>query len=88
MARSCADMREAQLLQEFSDVALVGVDAEPLGDDPLEVDASPTHHPILLAIRSRLDDGGEFSRLLSRQARLGPSVQLAIEPSGPASLNR
>ena len=65
------DMGEAEFLQEFPDIARMKVDAEPLGDDALEVDPSPAHNPILLAIRTRLDDLRELSQLLRRKARLG-----------------
>ena len=66
------------------------VDAEPLGDDALEVDPSPAHDAFLLAIRTRLDDGRELDELLSRQARLGtcrPIVDEAIRPSGVEAMN-
>ena len=33
------DMGEAKLLQKLSDIAGMKVDAEPLGDDALEIDA-------------------------------------------------
>ena len=56
MTRPRADMREAKLLQEVSDTALVEVDAKPFGDDAFEVDPPPAHDPILLAIRPGLDD--------------------------------
>jgi hypothetical protein len=44
MARARAHRREPKLLQKLSDIALVKRDAEPLGDDALEVepDASTT----------------------------------------------
>ena len=64
MARPRADVGEAELLQKLSDVALVIVDAEPLGDDALEVDPSPAHDAVLLAIRPGLDDRGELGQLL------------------------
>ena len=38
MTRPRADVGEAELLQKLADIALVKVDAEPLGDDALEVD--------------------------------------------------
>jgi hypothetical protein len=38
MARARAHRREPKLLQKLSDIALVKRDAEPLGDDALEVE--------------------------------------------------
>jgi hypothetical protein len=64
-------MREAELLEQFSNIALVELDAEPLGDDPLEVDPPPAHDAVDLAIRTRLDDLRELSQLIRRKASLG-----------------
>jgi hypothetical protein len=83
-----AYVREAELLQEFSDIALVELDAEFLGDDALEVDPTPADDAVLFTIRAGLDDLRELSLLLCRQARLGPSVQLSTRPSGPEALKR
>ena len=69
MARSGADMRETELLEQRPDIALVKIDAEALLDDALEVYASPAHDAIFLAIRAARDDLGECSQLLRRQAR-------------------
>src|SRR6185437_8139400 len=66
MAGPRADMREAELLQEFSDIARMKVDPEPFGDDPLEVDPTPAHDAVLLAIRAGLDDGRELGQLRLR----------------------
>jgi len=41
MTRPGADVREAKLLQELSDIARMKVDAEPFGNDTLEIDAPP-----------------------------------------------
>src|SRR3984957_18155620 len=82
------DVGEAEFLEELSDIARMKVDAEPLGDDALEVEPSPAHAPVLLTIRTRLDDLRELSQLLRRKARLGPSVQLSMRPSGPDALKR
>ena len=64
MAGPCADMREAELLQKLPDIARMKVDAEPLGDDPLEVDPSPPHHAVDLPVRTRFDNLRELSQLL------------------------
>ena len=53
------------------DTARMKVDAEPIGDDALEVDPTPAHDAVDLTIRTRLDDLRELSRLLRRKARLG-----------------
>ena len=90
MARPRAHVGEAELLEKLSDVALVEGDAEPLGDDALEVDPSPAHDAVLLAIRTGLDDHGELGQLLSRQARLGtlrPIVDEPFRPSGVKAMN-
>ena len=58
-----ADVREAELLQKLSDIARMKVDAEPLGDDALEIDPSPADNAVLLTIGAGLDDPGEFSPL-------------------------
>jgi hypothetical protein len=65
MTRPRADMREAKLLQELSDTALVEVDAKPFGDDAFEVDPPPAHDPILLAIRLSEEQLAEASGLRS-----------------------
>ena len=90
MARSRADVGEAELLQELADVALVIVDAEALVDDPLEVDAPPPHDAVLLTIRARLDDLRELGQLLGRQARLGtlrPVVHQALRTRSVEAMN-
>lgn len=66
-----ADVGEAKLLQELSDIALVEVDAEPLGNDPLEIDPTPAHDAVLLAVRTGLDDLRQPGQLLVGEARLG-----------------
>ncbi len=51
MTRPGADVREAKLLQKLSDIAGMKVDAQPLGDDMLEIDAPPPDDAIFLAVR-------------------------------------
>jgi hypothetical protein len=63
MTRPCADVREAELLQQLADIARMKVDAEPLGDDALEVDPPQAHDAVLLTIRASLDDLGQLSQL-------------------------
>ena len=58
------DVGEAEFLEELSDIARMKVDAEPLGDDALEVDPSPAHDAVLFTIRPGLDDLRELGQLL------------------------
>ena len=81
MPRPGADRREAELLQKLSDIARMKVDAEPFGDDALEVDPPPANDAVDLTIRTGLDDLRELSQLLHRKARLGtlrPVVDEAV----------
>src|SRR3984885_6881130 len=74
-------MGEAKLLQKLSDIARMKLDAEPLGNDALEVDPPPAHDAVDLTIRTGLDDLRELSQLLHRKARLGtlrPVVDEAV----------
>src|ERR1700722_15128757 len=80
MARPGADLEEAKLLQKLSDIAGMKVDAEPLGDDALEVDAPPAHDAVLLTIWASLDDLRQLSQLRFRQAGLGTVRPLVDEP--------
>ena len=66
MTRPCADVGEAKLVQQLSDIAGVKVNSEPFGDDPLEVDPPPAHDPVLLAIRSGLDELRDLGQLRLR----------------------
>ena len=45
MTGTCTDVGEAEFLEELSDIARMKVDAEPLGDDTLEVNAPPARDP-------------------------------------------
>jgi hypothetical protein len=65
------DVGEAEFLEKLSDIARMKVDAEPLGDDALEVEPTPAHDPVLLTIRPGRDDLRKLGPLLLRQARLG-----------------
>ena len=64
MPRPGADRREAELLQKLSDIARMKVDAEPFGDDALEVDPPPANDAVLRTIRSDLDDPRELDQLI------------------------
>jgi len=66
------------------------LDAEPLGDDALEVHSTPAHDPVLLTIRPGLDEGRELSQLLRRKARLGtlgPVVDEALRARGVEAMD-
>ena len=89
MARPCADVREAELLQKLSDIALVEVDAEPLGDDALEVDPPPAHDAVLLTIRAGLDDLRELEPVAPPTGEAwDPPSSCRSGPSGPEALKR
>jgi hypothetical protein len=79
---------ETKLIEELPDIARVKVDAEPLGDDTLEVEPTPAHDAVDLTIQASLDDLRKLSPSLRRKARLGTSVQLSMGPSGPDALKR
>src|SRR6202035_116781 len=64
MARPRADVGETELLEKLPYVARMKVDAEPLGDDALEVEPTPAHDAVLLTIRTGLDDLRQLSQLL------------------------
>src|SRR5262249_12009305 len=80
MTRSCAHVREAELVQKFADIARMKVHSEPLGDDAFKVDPSPAHHAVDLAIWPGLDNLRELSQLLRRKARLGTLRPVVDEP--------
>jgi hypothetical protein len=71
MPRPGADGREAKRLQELSDIARMKVDAEPFGNDTLEIDAPPPDDAIFLKVRAGLHDLRKLNQLFLRQARLG-----------------
>jgi hypothetical protein len=83
-------MGEAKLLQKLSDIARMKLDAEPLGDDSLEVDPPPAHDAVDMTIRAGFDDLGELSQLLRRKARLGtlrPVVDEAVRTRGVEAMD-
>ena len=63
MTRPGADVREAKLLQELSDIARMKVDAEPFGNDTLEIDAPPPDDAIFFTVRAGLHDLQKLSQL-------------------------
>ena len=83
MARPRADVGKAKFLQKLADVALVIVDAEALGDDPLEIDPAPPNNAVDFPIRTRLDDPSELGQLIGRQPRLGTARPIVEEAIGP-----
>ena len=90
MTRPGADVREAKLLQELSDIARMKVDAEPFGDHALEIDAPSADDAIFLTVRPSLHDLRELSQLFRRQARLGTfraGVDEALWPQSVEAMN-
>src|SRR5271163_5217121 len=66
------------------------VDAEPFGNDTLEIDAPPPDDAIFLTVRAGLDDLRKLSQLFLRQARLGtfrPVVDEALRPRSVEAMN-
>ena len=88
MTRPGADVREAKLLQELSDIARMKVDAEPFGNDTLEIDAPPPDDAIFLPVRAGLNDLRKLSQLFFRQARLGTFRPVVDEALRPKALKR
>jgi hypothetical protein len=88
MARSCADVGEAKLLQELSDIVRMKIDAESFGNDTLEIDAPPPDDAILLTVRAGLHDLRKLSQLFRRQARLGTFRPVVDEALRPEALKR
>src|ERR1700728_2157140 len=81
MTGARTDLAAAEFLEQLSDIAGMKVDADPLGDDALEVEPTPAHDAVLLTIRTGLDDLRQLSQLLRRKARLGtlrPAVDEAL----------
>jgi hypothetical protein len=63
MARARAHMREAEFLQELSNIALVIVDTEAGRNDALQVDPPPTHDAVGFPVRAGFDDRRQFGQL-------------------------
>ena len=82
-------MREAELLQQRSDIAFVmSRIAKTRGDDALEIDTPPSHAAINFPIGTRFDDFGELGFLGDREPRrrsARPGVAQAVRT---ALLNR
>src|SRR4029077_15004416 len=90
MTRPGADVREAKLLQELSDIARMKVDAEPFGNDTLEFDSPAPADAIFLTARAGLNDLRKLSQLFLRQAWLGtlrPVVDEALRPRNVEAMN-
>ena len=69
MLRTRADVAEAELVQQLSDIAGVVVHVEAFLDDALQVDAPPAHDAVNGGVRTLLDDCGQVGLLLGRQPR-------------------
>src|SRR5271169_2889178 len=70
MTRPGADVREAKFLQQLSDIARMKLNAEPFGNDTLEIDAPPPDDAIFLTVRAGLHDLRKLTQLFLRQTRL------------------
>src|SRR5215204_213121 len=84
MARTRADVREAELLEDLADRALVVSDAEALGHDLLQVHPAPAHDSMHGALRPGFNDLGELPQLLRREARRVAFRPAVLEPVGAA----
>src|SRR5215211_688426 len=82
MARTRADVREAELLEDLADRALVVSDAEALGHDLLQVHPAPAHDSMDGALRAGFNDLGELRQLLRREARRVAFRPAVLEPFG------
>src|SRR3954462_8179934 len=82
MAGTRADVREAELLEDLADRALVVSDAEALGHDLLQVHPAPAHDSMHGALRPGFNDLGELPQLLRREARRVAFRPAVLEPFG------
>ena len=80
MTRSRGDVREAKFPEKRSDVALAIIDAEPFGDDVLEVNTTPTNDPFDFSVGAHFDNPGELRFLGCRQARRRPACPIVEKP--------
>jgi hypothetical protein len=81
VTRAGADVREAELVQELADRALMGGDPEAIEDHPLQVDPTPAHNTMHGSVRTGLDEAGQLGLLLGGEAgrvAFGPGVPKAI----------
>ena len=62
------------------------VDAEPFGNDTLEIDAPPPDDAIFLTVRPGLHDLRKLSQLFRRKARLGTFRRVVDEALRPRSV--
>jgi ATP-dependent exoDNAse (exonuclease V) alpha subunit len=75
---------------ERPDIALVEVDAEPLGDDTLEIDTPPAHDAVSLALRASLGDPRKLGHLLGRKPGLRafrPVIEKPLRTRGVEAVN-
>ena len=63
-------------------MSLVIVDAKALGDDPFEIDSSPSDHAVNFPVRASFDDGREFGLLIWRQTRSWSTRPIVQQPVG------
>src|SRR3954453_4659504 len=82
MARTRADVREAELLEDLADRALVVSEAEALGHDLLQVHPAPAHDSMNGALRAGFNDLRQLRQLLRREARRVAFRPAVLEPFG------
>ena len=74
---ACAEVGEAERLEQPADIALVVFGAEALGHDRLKVDTPPAHDAIGLRIGAGLDDRRQLGQLrLAQTRRAAPAVEI------------
>jgi len=78
-----AQVREAQIVEQPGDRALVVRHTKALLDDLLEVDPAPTHDPVGRRIGAGLDDLSQRRELDWRQLGLGAGSCAVDQPVGP-----
>jgi hypothetical protein len=62
------DMREAEFAKKRPYIALAIIDAEPLGNDLLEINTPPTNDPVSFSVGAYFDDLRELGLLHCRKA--------------------
>ena len=80
MALSRADVRNAELLQNLPERALVINDAEAFFYDTAQVDPAPVRHAVLRSIWSGFDDFAERGQLLAQEPWRGALRAEVLQP--------
>src|ERR1017187_6815713 len=77
------DVREAEFSEKRSHVALAIINAEPLSNDGLKINAPPTDHPVDFPVGAWFDDPGELGFLRCGKSRHRPTRPLIRQPIWP-----